>query len=196
MFQFPEFAPYRLYIQRQVIGLLQPRFRIQKSPDQHLFASSPEHIAGYHVFHRLSMPRHPPHTLSSLTTFIDHRHRCLCPTGKPMGFRKPLSPRAEEDETNVDNGSHRQKGARRLPPTERRSWGSRSCRGGVAEETRSRRASGLAAVALRPGYLEPLITHVFTCQRASYRPLTLRRKGRRVHGLGNFSVQNTDEFAA
>src|SRR5579863_622892 len=49
------------------------RFRIQKSPDRCLFASSPELIAGYHVFRRLSMPRHPPYTLSSLTTFIDHR---------------------------------------------------------------------------------------------------------------------------
>jgi hypothetical protein len=38
-----------------------------------LFASFPELIAGYHVFRRLSMPRHPPYTLSSLTTFIDHR---------------------------------------------------------------------------------------------------------------------------
>src|SRR4029079_6642704 len=75
----------------------------------------------------------------------------------------------------------RQKGARRLPPTERRSWGSRSAEGGVAEETRSRRASGLAAVALRPGYLEPLITHVFTCQRASYRTFTLRHTGSSVH---------------
>ena len=49
-------------------------FLIQKSPDQRLFASFPELIAGYHVFRRLSMPRHPPYTLSSLTTFIDHRH--------------------------------------------------------------------------------------------------------------------------
>ena len=40
-----------------------------------MFASFPELIAGYHVFRRLSMPRHPPCTLSSLTTFIDHRHR-------------------------------------------------------------------------------------------------------------------------
>src|SRR3954452_14280310 len=54
--------------------LLQPSFLIQKSPDQRLFASFPELIAGYHVFHRLSMPRHPPYTLSSLTTFIDHQH--------------------------------------------------------------------------------------------------------------------------
>jgi hypothetical protein len=49
-------------------------FLIQKSSDQRLFASFPRHIAGYHVFRRLSMPRHPPYTLSSLTTFIDHRH--------------------------------------------------------------------------------------------------------------------------
>ena len=54
--------------------LPQPSFLIQKSPDQRLFASFPEHIAGYHVFRRLLMPRHPPCTLSSLTTFIDHRH--------------------------------------------------------------------------------------------------------------------------
>ena len=39
-----------------------------------MFASFPQLIAGYHVFRRLSMPRHSPCTLSSLTTFIDHRH--------------------------------------------------------------------------------------------------------------------------
>ena len=54
--------------------LPQPSFLIRRSPDRRLFASFPEHIAGYHVLHRLSMPRHPPYTLSSLTTFIDHRH--------------------------------------------------------------------------------------------------------------------------
>src|SRR2546423_2465556 len=74
MFQFPEFAPYRLYIQRQVTASLQQGFPIQKSSDQRLFASFPKLIAGYHVFRRFSMPRHPPYTLSSLTTFIDHRH--------------------------------------------------------------------------------------------------------------------------
>ncbi len=42
-------------------------FPIQKSPDQSLFASSPKLIAGYHVFLRLSSPRHPPHALSHLT---------------------------------------------------------------------------------------------------------------------------------
>ena len=30
-------------------------------------------FAGCRVFHRLSMPRHPPYTLKSLATFIDHR---------------------------------------------------------------------------------------------------------------------------
>jgi hypothetical protein len=54
--------------------LPQLSFLIRKSPDQRLFASFPELIAGYNVLHRLSMPRHPPHTLKSLTTFIDHRH--------------------------------------------------------------------------------------------------------------------------
>ena len=53
--------------------LPQLSFLIQKSPDRRLFASFPELIAGYNVLRRLSMPRHPPYTLSSLTTFIDHR---------------------------------------------------------------------------------------------------------------------------
>ena len=58
--------------------LLQPSFLIRKSPDQRSFASFPELIAGYHVLHRFSMPRHPPYTLKSLTTFIDHRHIPRC----------------------------------------------------------------------------------------------------------------------
>src|SRR5678815_4280745 len=53
---------------------MQLSFLIQKSSDQRSFASFPRLIAGYHVFRRLSMPRHPPCTLSSLTTFTDHRH--------------------------------------------------------------------------------------------------------------------------
>jgi hypothetical protein len=49
-------------------------FHIRKSPDQRLFTSFPELIAGFHVLHRLSIPRHPPYTLKSLTIIIDHRH--------------------------------------------------------------------------------------------------------------------------
>jgi hypothetical protein len=74
MFQFTAFALPGLYIQPGVTGLLQTGFPIQKSSDQRLFASFPKLIAGYHVFRRFSMPRHPPYTLSILTTFIDHRH--------------------------------------------------------------------------------------------------------------------------
>jgi hypothetical protein len=75
------------------------RFRIQTSPDQRLFASFPELIAGYHVFRRLSMPRHPPHTLSSLTTFIDHRAL--------IGRIRP--------EQRTDNESNRQKRCSTIP---------------------------------------------------------------------------------
>ena len=75
MFQFPGFALFRLLNSAgSDWELPQPSFLIRKSPDRRLFASFPEHIAGYHVLRRLSMPRHPPCTLSSLTTFIDHRH--------------------------------------------------------------------------------------------------------------------------
>ena len=67
-------------------------FLIRRSPDQRSFASFPEHIAGYHVLHRLSMPRHPPYTLSSLTTFIDHRHD---PPGEELALRRIFSRAAE-----------------------------------------------------------------------------------------------------
>ena len=74
MFQVPAFASARLYIQRGMTGrLTQPGFPIRKSTDQCLFAGFPWLIAGYSVLRRLSMPRHPPCTLSSLTTIIDRR---------------------------------------------------------------------------------------------------------------------------
>jgi hypothetical protein len=57
--------------------LPRPGFPIQKSRDRRLFASFSGLIAGFHVFRRLSMPRHPPYALSNLTTFIDHRGRKL-----------------------------------------------------------------------------------------------------------------------
>ncbi len=73
MFQFPGFAPYGLYIHPQVMPsacAVTPGFPIRRSPDLSLFDSSPRLIAAYHVLHRLSTPRHPPCTLSSLTTFM------------------------------------------------------------------------------------------------------------------------------
>jgi hypothetical protein len=47
-------------------------FPIRKSWDHCLFASYSKLFVGYHVLRRLSMPRHPPHTLSNLITLIDH----------------------------------------------------------------------------------------------------------------------------
>lgn len=40
---------------------------IRKSPGLRLFSTSPEHIAGIHVLHRLMVPRHPPYALSNFT---------------------------------------------------------------------------------------------------------------------------------
>src|SRR5256885_6272243 len=73
MFQFPGSASHAYEFSGRCRGFPPPSFLIQTSSDQRLFASFPRLIAGYHVFRRLSMPRHPPCTLSSLTTFIDHR---------------------------------------------------------------------------------------------------------------------------
>ena len=44
---------------------------IQESRDQRLFDSFPRLIAAFHALHRLLAPRHPPHTLISLTTMMD-----------------------------------------------------------------------------------------------------------------------------
>ncbi len=99
-------------------------FLIRTSPDQRSLASFPELIAGCHVLRRFSMPRHPPCTLKSLTTFTDHR-----PTDRPgVSFpggpagragARPLVPPATgacgAGETG-NGSSFAEKGARRHPP--------------------------------------------------------------------------------
>ena len=75
MFQFPGFAPDGLYIQPPATPSGYPVASgcpIRTSPDQSLFGGSPELIAACRVLHRLCTPRHPPYTLSSLTTFIEY----------------------------------------------------------------------------------------------------------------------------
>src|SRR3989344_319541 len=42
----------------------QAGFPIRTSPDQRLVTTSPKRIAGSRVLHRLTLPRHPPYTLS------------------------------------------------------------------------------------------------------------------------------------
>ena len=73
-----------------------PSFLIQRSWDHRLFASFPRLIAGCHVFHRLSMPRHPPYTLSNLATFIDHRRGIV-------DFRFAICDRNRASESRVDH---------------------------------------------------------------------------------------------
>ena len=75
-------------------------FLIQKSWDQRPFAGFPRLIAGYHVFRRLSMPRHPPCTLSSLTTFTDPRHERRAKVPRPVpraGGRRYERPTTRSD---------------------------------------------------------------------------------------------------
>ena len=74
MFQFPGFAPDGLCIQPPVTPAGCPVASgcpIRRSPDQRVIGHSPELIAAFNVLHRLCTPRHPPCTLSSLTTFMN-----------------------------------------------------------------------------------------------------------------------------
>ena len=69
MVQFPWFASCTLCIQVPIP--LRVGFPIQRPPDHSSFASSPKLFAGYHVFLRLSSPRHPPHALVHLTLYFE-----------------------------------------------------------------------------------------------------------------------------
>src|SRR5262245_49005911 len=60
--------------------------RIQGSRDQHSFDSSPELIAVCHALHRLLVPRHPPHALSSLAALLP-----------PSRFLGGLTPSARQE---------------------------------------------------------------------------------------------------
>ena len=94
-----------------------------------MFASFPEHIAGYHVFRRLSMPRHPPYTLSSLTTFIDHRHERAVHHGRQLqrrGKNSPTSPLPRSITCHI--AKKVLDDIRSISPTKRLPWGSRQCR--------------------------------------------------------------------
>jgi hypothetical protein len=67
MFHFPGFALTALCIQAGVF-----RYCLKGLPHSEIFGSkfacnSPKLFAACHVLHRLSVPRHPPYALSSLT---------------------------------------------------------------------------------------------------------------------------------
>ena len=44
-------------------------------PGSRVVCTSPGLIAAYHVLHRLPMPRHPPHALTSLTKSLETTRR-------------------------------------------------------------------------------------------------------------------------
>ena len=69
MFQFPGLASLPYVFRQGSPGLARRGFPIRKSTGK-LASSKPWLIAGSYVLHRLSVPRHPPHALSSLVKKI------------------------------------------------------------------------------------------------------------------------------
>ena len=187
MFQFPGFALPRLYIHRGVTGSLRLSFLIQKSSDRRLFASFPRLIAGYHVFRRLSMPRHPPCTLSSLTTFIDHRPH----PGRMSPYERPImgqinTRRASNllitalrpwvlptPKTSDSRPSIRQKGARRSSGQDRKDQGIHGGFKSMNTQIQAGRSQSIEACTTGgyqwPGLSKPFVEPLFTCQRTSKR---------------------------
>jgi hypothetical protein len=66
-------------------------FPIRKSPDQSLLGGSPRLIAADRVLHRRLAPRHPPCTLSSLTTPLRRSSTCVSPASRPWPRLMALS---------------------------------------------------------------------------------------------------------
>ena len=153
---------------------MQLSFLIQTSRDQRSFASFPGLIAGYHVFRRLSMPRHPPCTLSSLTTFTDHR-----PT--PLGKARNVQTAGNGSDQQLGRTPHatlavcrtrepvaRQKGARRLPAKTEKTLSPPPAGTGSGKPNAGSRGS---CEACRHGGIpvrrppKPSVEPLFTCQR-------------------------------
>ena len=74
MFQFTPFASddYSFIVGSR--GMNRVAFPHSEIPGSKVVCTSPGLIAADHVLHRLSAPRHPPHTLSSLTTEMVGNH--------------------------------------------------------------------------------------------------------------------------
>ncbi len=87
MVHFPEFASPSLWIQLGMVPVSRTGFPHSDTPGSSLACSSPRLFAAGRVLHRLFAPRHPPYTLSSLTSkfsvtekFRSHlRYFAFCP---------------------------------------------------------------------------------------------------------------------
>ena len=73
MFQFPRLASVTYGFSHRWFRITGTGFPHSEISGSTLARSYPELIAVCHVLHRLSVPRHPPHALSSLTENIPHR---------------------------------------------------------------------------------------------------------------------------
>ena len=67
MFQFPRFPLSGYVLARQWQDMTPARFPDSETSGSKLACSSPERFVAGHALHRLSLPRHPPRALSSLT---------------------------------------------------------------------------------------------------------------------------------
>jgi hypothetical protein len=72
MVHFPRFAHARLCIQRDVLEVCSSGFPHSEISGSTPVCGFPKLIAACHVLHRLSLPRHPPCALSSLTIELTH----------------------------------------------------------------------------------------------------------------------------
>src|SRR6476620_8169096 len=105
------------------------------------------------------MPRHPPYTLSSLTTLIDHRHSEI----SNLRFEISNSPGEVRRNKRSITCLIAKKVLDDTRQTKRQPWGSRLCRAGIAKDCC---CSG-PLTSRQQTYFEP---HIFTFQRAQKIP--------------------------
>ena len=74
MFHFPAWASRGLWIQLRERRQTSPGFPHSGIPGSRPACGSPRLIAACYALHRLLMPRHPPYTLSNLTSFTSDTH--------------------------------------------------------------------------------------------------------------------------
>ena len=84
IFHFPRFAPFGDWFQQPA------RFPHSGIPGSKPVCGSPRLIAAYHALHRLLPPRHPPHTLNTLTSLLPMQFSMTLPLVETRGF-EPLA---------------------------------------------------------------------------------------------------------
>ena len=81
MFQFRRFPTYAYFVQRTLTEYCSAGFPHSEIPGSKPMCGSPRLIAACHVLHRLSMPRHSPCALISLTSSKQSPFRSEHPLG-------------------------------------------------------------------------------------------------------------------